>query len=220
MLNNVGDIYNELYDIYKRKYNKKIDRLSAKNKIKLNYKQLRLSDEYLYSSEEEQEKQDKKQEKQEEKQEEKQYKKPFDLDDLIELIINREKLPINNELFKKHFKVQKPIFMYKVLYETNNDKEKNSKLVNIFNSGLEDLEKEIKEMSKEEIEIEKPYNIVKVVKKILEFKKHGQEGEGIKILTPNQLLSRLPIALAQLKARNSSNKLKNETRQLLYSLFS
>ena len=33
--------------------------------------------------------------------------------------------------------------MYKVLYETNNDKEKNSKLVNIFNSGLEDLEKEI-----------------------------------------------------------------------------
>ena len=32
VLNNVGDIYNELYDIYKRKYNKKIDRLSAKNK--------------------------------------------------------------------------------------------------------------------------------------------------------------------------------------------
>ena len=31
--------------------------------------------------------------------------------------------------------------MYKVLYETNNDKEKNSKLVNIFNSGLENLEK-------------------------------------------------------------------------------
>ena len=42
--------------------------------------------------------------------------------------------------------------MYKVLYERNNDK-KNSKLVKIFNSGLEDLEKEIKEMSKEEIEI-------------------------------------------------------------------
>ena len=47
--------------------------------------------------------------------------------------------------------------MYKVLNETK-DKEKNSKLVNIFHSGLEDLEKEIKEMSKEEIEIEKPYN--------------------------------------------------------------
>ena len=55
----------------------------------------------------------------------------------------------------------------------------------IFNSGLEDLEKEIKEMSKEEIEIEKPYNIVKVVKKILDINKHSQEGKGIKILTPN-----------------------------------
>ena len=57
--------------------------------------------------------------------------------------------------------------MCKVLCEANNDKEKNSKLVKIFNSGLEYLEKEIKEMSKEEIEIEKPYNIVKIVKKIL-----------------------------------------------------
>ena len=56
-------------------------------------------------------------------------------------MINREKLAINNELFKKHFKLERPVFMYKVLYEINNDKEKNSKLVNIFNSGLEDLEK-------------------------------------------------------------------------------
>ena len=55
MLTNVGDIYNELYDIYKSKYNKKINRLSEKDKKKLNYKQLRLSDNYLYSSEEEQE---------------------------------------------------------------------------------------------------------------------------------------------------------------------
>ena len=56
VLTNVGDIYNEFYDIYKSKYNKKIDRLSAINKKKLDYKQLRLSDNYLYSSEEEQEK--------------------------------------------------------------------------------------------------------------------------------------------------------------------
>ena len=134
-------------------------------------------------------------------------------------MINREKLPINNELFKKHFKLEKPILMHKVLHETKNDKEKNSKLVNIFNSGLEDLEKEIKEMSKEEIEIEKPYNIVKVVKKILEINKINQQGKGIKILTPNQMLSRLPITLAQLKAGNNSEKLKNEIRQLLHSLY-
>ena len=91
--------------------------------------------------------------------------------------------------------------------------------MNIFNSGLEDLEKEIQEMSKKKKEIEKPYNIVEVVKKILDFNKHGQEGEGIKILTPNQMLSRLPNALAQLQAENNSNKLKNEIRQLLYSLY-
>ena len=39
------------------------------------------------------------------------------------------------------------------------------------------------------------------------------------MLTPNQMLSRLPITLAQLKAGNNSEKLKNEIRQLLYSLY-
>ena len=44
-------------------------------------------------------------------------------------------------------------------------------------------------------------------------------GQGLKILTPDQMLSRLPITLAQLKAGNNSEKLKNEIRQLLYSLY-
>ena len=107
-------------------------------------------------------------------------------------MINREKAPINNELFKKHFKVQKPIVMHKVLYKTN-DKEKNSKLVNIFNSGLKDLEEQIKEMSEQEREIEKPHNIVKVVKKNLEINKLNQEGKGLKILIPMQMLSRYQL---------------------------
>ena len=123
-------------------------------------------------------------------------------------------------MFNKHFKLEKPILTHKVSHETKNDKEKNNKLVNIFNSGLEDLEKEIKKMSKEEIETEKPYNIVKVVKKMLDFNKIEQkEGQGIKILTPNQMLNRLTIALAQLQAGSNSNKLENEIRQLLYSLY-
>ena len=46
-----------------------------------------------------------------------------------------------------------------------------------------------------------------------------QGGEGLKILTPNQIFSRLPITLVQLKAGNNSEKLKNEIRQLLYSLY-
>ena len=49
--------------------------------------------------------------------------------------------------------------------------------------------------------------------------RRNQPGRGLKILTPNQMLSRLPISLAQLKAGNNSQKLKNEIRQLLYSLY-
>ena len=43
--------------------------------------------------------------------------------------------------------------------------------------------------------------------------------KGLKILTPNQILSTLPISLAQLNAGNNYEKLKNEIRQLLYSLY-
>ena len=44
-------------------------------------------------------------------------------------------------------------------------------------------------------------------------------GQGLKILTPDQMLSILPITLAQLKAGNNSKKLINEIGQLLYSLY-
>ena len=57
---------------------------------------------------------------------------------------------------------------------------------------------------------------------ILETKKlarEEQEGEGLKILTPNQMLKRLPIALAQVKAGNISESLLNEIRQIVYSLY-
>ena len=55
---------------------------------------------------------------------------------------------------------------------------------------------------------------------ILEGKKLArQEGEGLKILTPNQMLKRLPIALAQIKAGNNSESLLNEIRQIAYSLY-
>ena len=57
---------------------------------------------------------------------------------------------------------------------------------------------------------------------ILEAKrlaKEDQEGKGLKILTPNQMLKRLPIALAQKKAGNNSESLLNEIRQIVYSLY-
>ena len=45
------------------------------------------------------------------------------------------------------------------------------------------------------------------------------EGRGLKILSKQQMLIRLPILLAQIQAENNSKKLKNETRQMLYSLY-
>ena len=46
-----------------------------------------------------------------------------------------------------------------------------------------------------------------------------EQGQGLKILTLQQIITRLPILLAQLKAGNNSQKLKNEIKQLLYSLY-
>ena len=61
--------------------------------------------------------------------------------------------------------------------------------------------------------------IIYIVERILELNSENQLGLGLKFLTPNQMVSRLPITLAQLKAGKSSEKLKNEIRQLLYSLY-
>ena len=49
--------------------------------------------------------------------------------------------------------------------------------------------------------------------------KEEQEGKGLKILTPSQMLKRLPIALPQVKAGNNSESLLNEIRQIVYSLY-
>ena len=49
--------------------------------------------------------------------------------------------------------------------------------------------------------------------------KHSEtKGKGLKILTPKQMLQRLPIALAQVKAGNNSESFLNEIRQIVYSL--
>ena len=54
---------------------------------------------------------------------------------------------------------------------------------------------------------------------IFQVSKESQEGKELKILTPNQMLKRLPIALAQVKAGNNSESLLNEIRQIVYSLY-
>ena len=65
-------------------------------------------------------------------------------------------------------------------------------------------------MSEDEKGIEQADKILKTVEEILDFNKKiwKQQGLGLKTLTPNQMLTRLPISLAQLKAGNNSEKLK------------
>ena len=66
---------------------------------------------------------------------------------------------------------------------------------------------------------------VKSLKDIVDFYNHqsgnvmSEKGEGLKILTNKQMFNRLPILLAQIEAGNNSKSLKNELRQILYSLY-
>ena len=67
--------------------------------------------------------------------------------------------------------------------------------------------------------IEENEKITNIAERILYFNQLNQQGNGLKILTPSQMLTISPIFLAQLKAGNNSKKLKIEIRQLLYSLY-
>ena len=130
---------------------------------------------------------------------------------------------MNTELFQKHFNFQGPSFILKTLYRTDN-KMKNNDLVNLIKSGLSDLKDEIKKTSENEKEIEDADKMVNIVEIILECNKQNEQGQGLKLLALDQILSILPNSLAQLKTGNNSNeiikkRLKNEIRQLLYSLY-
>ena len=129
-----------------------------------------------------------------------------------------EEIDLNEELFNKYFKIQRPSDMVMYLNKTN-DTEKNNEVANLIKSGLKDLKEEIKKTSTEEKEIEDAESIVEIVEQILKFNKQNQQGKGLKILTANQMLSRLSITLAQLKEGYNSEKLKNEIRKLLHSLY-
>ena len=107
---------------------KKIDKLDAKDKIKLNYKQLR-----------------------------KRRTRKKNQKKMIKQITDEE-TDINDDLFNKFFKFQRPSDMIMLLNKTN-DTEKNNKLVNLINSGLKVKKmSEIKKMSEAEIENEDPQN--------------------------------------------------------------
>ena len=83
-------------------------------------------------------------------------------------------------------------------------KQKNNELVEAIKNRWSNLKDKIKKIPKNEKEIEKPDKILKILEEVLDFNKKikKQQGLGLKILTPKQMLSKLPITLAHLKAGN------------------
>ena len=124
MLINAGGLYNSLYYIYKNKYNKKINSLDTENRTKLDYKKLRLADDYGYPSDDEQE-------------------KTTDLNAFKAWIIKKE-AHINSELVRQYFNYQTPSALFNDLHNLKDNPLKNNVLVHVIESRLTDLEKKIK----------------------------------------------------------------------------
>ena len=122
--------------------------LDTENRTKFDYKKLRLADDYEYPSEEEEE------------------TAITDLNAFKEWIIKKE-ASINSELFRQCSNYQTPSELFNDLHNLKDNLLKNNVLVHVIESGLIDLEKKIKEMSNEEIKIEKPDKIVEIVREIL-----------------------------------------------------
>ena len=107
--------------------------------------------------------------------------------------------------------------MYKKLLETEGERNKDQVSIK---DVLNRMKKAIKTVSENKtFKIDENKKITNIVERILYFNQLEESGQGLKILTPNQMLSRLSISLVQLKAGNNSEKRKNEIRQTLYSLY-
>ena len=105
--------------------------------------------------------------------------------EFIEYIENKSKT-IDYNLFKNYFDFSVPSALVKKLYETKDEK-KNNDLVEKLKNRQSDLKDEIKKMSEDEKETEKPDKILEIIEEILIFNKENrkQQGLGLKILTPN-----------------------------------
>ena len=98
--------------------------------------------------------------------------------------------------------------MYKKLHETEGTR--NEDQVYLIKEKLNKIKKDIEGVFKNrKFIIGDLKRIINIVERILYFNWIEQKGGGLKILTPNQMLSKLPISLAQLNAGKNSEKLKN-----------
>ena len=110
------------------------------------------------------------------------------------------------------------------LEEAKNNQQNNLEYLNTIRKGNKNPEQR-KTLANINVHFNARDSAIKFIKDygsmILKVKKIAkeQEGTGLKILTPNKMLKRLPVALAQIKAGNKSESLLNEIRQIVYSLY-
>ena len=121
-------------------------------------------------------------------------------------------------MFSHYFNYSSPNSMRSRLGDAKGEINKNR--VYLIKKRLTKIKNIVKNVPKDKtLKIEDNEKIVDIVERILGLDNENQLGEVLKLLTPSQMLRRLPISLAQLKAGNNSEKLISESRQLLYSLY-
>ena len=121
---------------------------------------------------------------------------------------------INSEIFKKYFRYQNPSILEKDLFIAN--QVKNDQIGNQAIYSTNELRNAV--IRKENSENEIPIKINDTNEKILEFN-NKQKDKGLKMLSPEQMFQRLLIALAQVKAGNTSENSLNGIRKIVYSLY-
>ena len=130
--------------------------------------------------------------------------------------IKEEHKDIGMRLFSKCFSCGRPDEMLEDLYNSKSSFHIYNKLVQIH-WHFDYIANRAKKMPPS-TNTNEFVKILNIVNEILKFNEQIRWGQGLKILTPSQILSRLPISLAQLNAGNKAEKLKSEITQLLYSL--
>ena len=129
-----------------------------------------------------------------------------DLDDPLTFLNNIKKGEISMEkAIKEQCNFHKYLNLIRIRNKNDNHKRTLAN-INVFYNARENAIKFIQDYGRMILEVREQASV-------------EQYGKGLKILTLNQMLKRLPIALAQVKAGNNSESLLNEIRQIVYSLY-
>ena len=109
-------------------------------------------------------------------------------------------------MFNYYFDYSNPEIMFKKLRDASDEKNKN--MVESIKKKLTKMKNIVKNVPKDEVSrVAENEKVIDIIENILELNIEKQSEKGLKIITSNQILSRLPITLAQLKGGNNSEKI-------------